>query len=299
MVWNNFSCIRQKSGWLTGPIQFTSARQDVKKIKGSVAAVTGAGSGIGRASALALAAEGARVAVTDVNLTGAQETADLITAHGGAAQAVGMDVADPAQVREALTQIQQDLGNPSVLVNNAGIAVGGLFLDTSLESWQKIISINLMGVVHCCQAFVPAMVRAGLPGHVVNIASMLGYTPMRGVTAYCATKFGVLGFSESLRAELGDHAIGVSAICPGMIRTNIISTGILESSDLDVEAKRGEIEALYEKRNYPPDKVARAVLSAIRRNRAVVPVTPEAWVAYYAKRWVPGLVRWLARKELV
>ena len=93
--------------------------------------------------------------------------------------------------------------------------------------------------------------------------------------------------------------IGVSAVCPGMIRTNIISAGILESADLDVEAKREEIDRLYEKRNYPPEKVARAVLAAIRRNRAVAPVTPEAWFAYYLKRWLPGVVGWLGRKELV
>jgi NAD(P)-dependent dehydrogenase (short-subunit alcohol dehydrogenase family) len=271
----------------------------VKQIEGSIAAVTGAGSGIGRATALALAGQGARVVVTDLRLDSAEATADRIRQRGGEARAFAMDVADPAGVRDTLAQIQRGLGNPSVLVNNAGIAVGGHFLDTSLESWQKIISINLMGVVHCCQAFVPAMVLAGKPGHVVNIASMLGYTGMRGVTAYCATKFGVMGFSESLRAELHDHGIGVSAICPGMIRTNIITASILESSELDVEAKRKEIDTLYEKRNYPPEKVARAVLSAIRRNRAVVPVTPEAWVAYYLKRLLPGVVGWLGRKELV
>jgi NAD(P)-dependent dehydrogenase (short-subunit alcohol dehydrogenase family) len=271
----------------------------VKQIKGIIAVVTGAGSGIGRATAIALAAEGARIAVTDLNRDSARDTADLIATQDGEAQAIAMDVADPVQVSKALAQVQHELGTPSLLVNNAGIAVGGLFLDTSLESWQKIVSINLMGVVHCCQAFIPVMVQAGRPGHVVNIASMLGYMPMRGATAYGATKFGVLGFSESLRAELREHAIGVSAVCPGIIRTNIINAGILESKDLDVEAKRKEIDALYEKRNYPPEKVARAVLSAIRRNRAVVPVTPEAWVTYYAKRWVPGLVAWLARREMV
>jgi NAD(P)-dependent dehydrogenase (short-subunit alcohol dehydrogenase family) len=271
----------------------------VKQIEGSIAVVTGAGSGIGRATALALAAQGARVAVTDLEPDSAHGTADLIAGSGGDAQAFVLDVANPAQADDVLVQIQKSLGTPSILVNNAGIAVGGLFLDTSLASWQKIMSINLMGVVHCCRAFVPAMVRAGKPGHIVNIASMLGYTGMRGVTAYCATKFGVIGFSESLRAEMHDHAIGVSAICPGMIRTNIINAGLLESAELDVEAKRREIDALYEKRNYPPHKVAAAVLSAIRRNRAVVPVTPEAWVTYYAKRWLPGLVAMLARKEIV
>jgi len=271
----------------------------VKSIEGSVAAVTGAGSGIGRAIAVALAAAGARVAVTDLHLQRAQETVGRIVGSGGEARAFAMDVADPALVRHALAEVQHELGNPSILVNNAGIAVGGLFLDTSMESWQKIVSINLMGVVHCCQAFLPVMLLTGRPGHIVNIASMLGYTAIRGVSAYCATKFGVIGFSEGLRAELHDHAIGVSAICPGIIRTNIIRAGILESAELDVEAKRREIDRLYEKRNYPPHRVARAVISAIRRDRAVVPVTPEAWAAYYMKRWFPGVVRWLGRREMV
>ena len=159
----------------------------MKSIEGKIAAVTGAGSGIGRATALALAAKGARVAVTDLRAESARETADRIVHSGGEARAYALDVADPAAVRHVLAQIQHDFGNPSILVNNAGIAVGGLFLDTSLESWQKIVSINLMGAVHCCQAFVPVMVLAGGPGHVVNIASMLGYTGMRGVIAYCAT----------------------------------------------------------------------------------------------------------------
>lgn len=261
--------------------------------------VTGAGSGIGRATAQALAALGARVAVTDVCADRARETTASISERSGVARAFAMDVADPGSVFGVAGEIRQALGTPSLLVNNAGIAVGGRFLDTSLQNWQRIVSINLMGVVHCCQAFVPAMVSAGQGGHVVNIASMLGYTGMRGVSAYCATKFGVAGFSESLRAELRDHGIGVSTICPGIIRTNIISAGILESATEDVEAKRQAIERIYARRNYPPEKVARAVVSAIRRNRALVPVTPEAWLAWYAKRWAPWLVAWLARREPV
>jgi NAD(P)-dependent dehydrogenase (short-subunit alcohol dehydrogenase family) len=271
----------------------------VKHIEGSIAMVTGAGSGIGQATARALAEQGLRVAVTDLCPESAEATAKAITGRGGEARAFPLDVSDAERVAAVAREIRQHFGSPSILVNNAGIAVGGYFLDTSLDSWRKIMSINLMGVVHCCRAFVPAMVQGGRPGHVVNIASMLGYTGMRGVSAYCATKFGVMGFSESLRAELRDHRIGVSAICPGIIRTNIISAGILESADVDVEAKRSEIDRLYEKRNYPPEKVAQAVISAIRRDRAVVPVTPEAWAAYYLKRWLPGVVGRLARKEMV
>ena len=262
----------------------------MKELAGKIAVVTGAGSGIGRATAQALADGGMRVAVTDLRMGSARETTAGIESRGGKARAFALDVLGAAE------EIRSAMGAPSVMVNNAGIAVGGPFLDTSYRSWQEIIAVNLLGVVHCCRAFLPHMVAGGAGGHVVNIASMLGYTGIRGAGAYCATKFGVLGFSESLRAELVDHGIGVSTICPGMISTNIIHAGILESSTEDVEARRSEIQALYEKRNFPPERVAAAVVSAIRRNRAVVPVAAEAWLAYYLKRWAPGLLARITRR---
>jgi len=270
----------------------------MRDIRGRVALVTGAGSGIGQATALALAAEGASVAVTDIDPEAAQATVQLISEQGMTARAFEMDVSDQGSIARAARAIGETLGTPSVLINNAGIAVGGLFLDSSPESWQRVMSINLMGVVNCCHQFIPAIVQEGRGGHVVNVASMLGYIGARGVSAYCTTKFGVLGFSESLRAELKDHDIGVSAICPGIVHTNIISAGVLESTTVDVEAKRTEIEAVYEKRNYSPALVAIAILKAIRNNRALVPVTWEAWGAYYAKRWAPWLVRWMTRNDL-
>ena len=270
----------------------------MKELAGKTAVVTGAGSGIGRATALALAAAGSRLAVTDLDIDAAREVASRIGEQGGAASAFALDVRDQDGVIRAAEEIRQAMGAPAVLVNNAGIAVGGYFLDTSYESWSEIIAVNLLGVVHCCRAFVPVMAASGRGGHVVNIASMLGYTGIRGAGAYCATKFGVLGFSESLRAELVDHDIGVSTICPGMVRTNIINAGILESSTEDVEARRVSIQALYEKRNFAPDRVAAAIVKAIRRNRAVVPVAPEAWLAYYLKRWTPGLLAWITRRDL-
>ena len=139
------------------------------------------------------------------------------------------------------------------------------------------------------------MVEQARPAHIVNVSSLLGFTGMRGVSAYCTTKFGVLGFSESLRAELAQYGIGVSTICPGMIRTNIIRSGVLESAEEDLQTRRQGIEKLFEKRNYPPERVARAIVKAIRRNRGVVPVAPEAWVGHYLKRISPWLVYRLAR----
>jgi NAD(P)-dependent dehydrogenase (short-subunit alcohol dehydrogenase family) len=271
----------------------------MKDLAGKTAVVTGAGSGIGRSTALALAAAGVHVAATDHDEAAAQATAREAAAGGGRALAVQMDVSDQSQISRAATTIRESLGEPAILVNNAGIGVGGYFLDTSEESWERVVAVNLMGVVHCCREFVPGMVAAGQAGHVVNISSMLGYTQGRGVSAYCATKFGVLGFSECLRAELVDHGIGVSVICPGIVRTNIIRDSLLESSEHDVEEKREEVENLYRKRNYSPDRVAQAILRAIRRNRAVVPVTAEARMFYYARRWAPWLVRRLAQRDLV
>lgn len=271
----------------------------MKDFKGRTAVVTGAGSGIGRATAVALAAEGMHAAVTDIDADSARETRDRIRSAGGQATVFLMDVGNPDQIAAVAARIQDSLGVPAVLVNNAGIAVGSYFLDTRPENWERIMAINLMGVVHTCRAFAPAMAADSGPGHIVNIASMLGYTPARGVSAYCATKFGVLGFSECLRAELHDHAIGVSVICPGVVRTNIIRSSVLESSRFDVEEKREAIEALYRRRNFPPEKVARSIIRAVHKNRAVVPVAAEAWVMYYARRWMPWAVRWLARRDIV
>ena len=260
--------------------------------------VTGAGSGIGRATALALAAAGMRVAVTDLDIESARAVAERISEKGGTALACGLDVRDEDQARRAAAHIADAMGHAAVLVNNAGIGVGGYFLDTAYESWQEIIAVNLLGVVHGCRSFLPGMVAGGQGGHVVNVASMLGYVGIRGATAYTATKFGVLGLSESLRAELAEDGIGVSTICPGLVRTNIISTAILESPGRDIEGRRADIQALYERRNYPPERVAAAIVRAIRHNRAVVPVAPEAWATHYLMRWAPGLMRWITRRGL-
>ena len=271
----------------------------MKNFAGKLALVTGAGSGIGRATAVALADEGARIAVTDINPESARATARNIADSGGEAQAFELDVAQPAQIEQVADDVERSMGVPSILVNNAGIAVGGEFLDTSAENWQRVIAVNLVGLVDCCRVFIPRMVAGENGGHVVNIASMLGYTAARGVSAYCTTKFGVLGFSECLRAELGSHGIGVSVICPGIVATNIIQSSHLESTQYDVEEKREAIQAVYENRNYPPERVAKVIIRAIRKNRGVVPVTREAWFSYYLKRFAPGISGLIAKRDFV
>jgi short-subunit dehydrogenase len=180
-----------------------------------------------------------------------------------------------------------------LLVNNAGVGIGGGFLDTSLEDWDWIVGINLMGVVHGCHFFVPPMLKRGRGGHVVNISSAAGYLATAALAAYCTTKFGVLGLSEALHEELAPHGIGVTAVCPGIVNTNITRTSPLRGA-IATPANRERMVEAYRRRNYGPERVALNILRAVQRNRTVAPITPEAWGMYVLKRLFPGFTRWLS-----
>lgn len=259
-----------------------------------VALVTGGGSGIGRETALQLAAEGAHVVLVDLNEAGMKETARLIDQQGGSSESHVANVARRGDMNNLARRINKAHGALDILINNAGIGSAGAFLETSLDTWDKVIDVNVKGVVHGCHYFLPAMVERGR-GHVVNIASAAAFVAPKDMPIYCTSKFAVLGFTESLRAEMADHGIGVSAICPGIINTAIVANTVYEGKFS--KGGRDNAVALYKKRNYPPNKVARAILSAIDRNRAVVPVSPEAWALYYTKRFAPRLLNWMERQE--
>jgi NAD(P)-dependent dehydrogenase (short-subunit alcohol dehydrogenase family) len=261
---------------------------DVRNLTGRVGVVTGAASGIGRATALALAERGADVAICDIDEANLKQTADAIVALGRRCVQARVDVAQADQVRDFKDLTYAELSRADVVVNNAGIGVGGNFVDIPLDAWDRIVGINLKGVVHGCHSFAPRMIEAGGPGHIVNIASMAGYITGPGMTPYYATKFAVVGFSEGLRAELSVHGIGVTAICPGVINTPIVRTSRMYGAQATEEnMERGA--AMFERRNYGPERVARGILKAIQRNRVVAPVSPEAHVGYWLKRAVPRL----------
>jgi short-subunit dehydrogenase len=172
--------------------------------------------------------------------------------------------------------------------------VGG-FLDTSLKDWDWLVSINLMGVVHGCDAFIPAMINSGRGGHVVNVSSAAGLLANPQLSAYSATKFAVLGLSEALRIELKPHGIGVTAICPGVINTAITAASPIRGTG-DADERRQRLAATYKKRGYTPERAARNILRAVARNRAVAPIAAEAHVMYVLSRLAPPLARWAAAR---
>jgi NAD(P)-dependent dehydrogenase (short-subunit alcohol dehydrogenase family)/pimeloyl-ACP methyl ester carboxylesterase len=264
-------------------------------LEGRLAVVTGAGSGIGRATALALAEAGAEVIAADINLDAARATAE----DGELIHALQVDVGDAGAMEAFAAEIQREYGVPAIVVNNAGIGIGGPFLDTTLADWERIVDINLWGVIHGCRLFAAQMVEAGVEGQILNTASMAAYTPSRLLPAYSTTKAAVLMLSECLRAELSGAGIGVTAICPGVIDTNITRTTHIVGVSTEEERRRQEQAArMYGRRGYTPDRVAAAILRAVRRNPAVLPVAPEAHVARAISRLSPAVLRGLARIDM-
>jgi len=269
---------------------------DVSDLGGKTALVTGAASGIGRATALALARRGADLFLCDLDEAGLAATRRDAEGLGRTVLCRPVDVASSDQMRAFAAAVHERVAGVDILVNNAGVGLAGGFLDTSLEDWQWITDINLRGVVHGCHFFAPAMVARGCGGHIANVSSMAGFMATAALAAYATTKFAVFGLSEALRDELAPHRIGVTSVCPGIINTPITRNARLRGATLQREGARQEMIALYEKRNYGPERVARAILRAIERNRAVAPVSPEAWGMYYLKRLAPGVVRRLAAR---
>ncbi len=254
------------------------------ELRGARVLVTGAGSGIGRATALAFAAHGAEVHVVDLDADAAIATAADVQALGAVARSHECDVSSRGAVLALADDVHATGGPLDVLVNNAGVGMSGRFLDTGLDDWDWILGINLLGVVHGCHAFGGAMVEAG-SGHVVNVASALGYTPRATEPAYVTTKAAVLALSRCLRADWGPSGVGVTAICPGVIATPIIGASRF------VGGRAGAAEdaaAFFAKRGHPPEKVAAAIVDGVLRDRPVVPVGPEAWIGLAAHRLLPS-----------
>jgi NAD(P)-dependent dehydrogenase (short-subunit alcohol dehydrogenase family) len=268
---------------------------DIRNLGGRTALVTGAASGIGRATALACARRGADLVICDVDDARLGAVENEIRGLGREVLSRRVDVGSRDQVGALADEVHTRVEAVDLLVNNAGVGMGAFFLDTSLEDWEWIARINLFGVIYGCHFFVPAMVKRGAGGHVVNVASAAAYAPLPAQSAYAATKYAVLGLSESLRAELAAHQIGVTAACPGFIDTAIVETSRLKGRVATPENRRRTV-AFYRRRGYAPERVAANLLKAVGRKRAVAPISAESWLMYYGTRLAPGLFRWGNRK---
>jgi len=253
-----------------------------------IAIITGAASGIGRALARALVLRGDTVVVADVDGDGAERVAGGLARQGpGAATSAVLDVRDAAAVAALVGSTHDSHGRLDVMVNNAGIAIGGEACEMLLAHWDRVIDVNLRGVVHGVQAAYPIMVEQR-SGHIVNTASLAGLLPAPGATAYAMTKHAVVGLSLSLRGEAAAYGVRVTAVCPGVVETPILDKG--GPDDLPKSPAAGHAREFFrhvQPRFYPADRMAHDIVRGIDRNAALVVAPASARLAWRIWRYTP------------
>lgn len=261
----------------------------MNSFKGKVALVTGASSGIGEAIAVALASEGATVILTARDEAKLLQVRERCVAAGGNAQIQIAEVTDETQMQALADAVHAQYPALDLLINNAGVVMGGMTWEVEPADWRRLHEINVMGVVHGIRAFVPKMIERQKGGHIVNVASVAGFAGSRGMGTYSASKFAVVGLSESLRLELHRHKIGVTVVCPGYVNTPIQSKVKLVGT-LSSPKARARVEKQFADTTLMPETVAARTLQAIKRNEALTSIGREAFMARNLKRWAPGLL---------
>jgi len=271
----------------------------MREIRGAVAVVTGAASGIGRALAVDLAKLGAQLALADLNTAGLEETRKLV--GGATARTYTVDVSKAAAVEDFARSVQQDFGRASLLVNNAGVALMGTFAEVSLEDMQWLIGINFWGVVHGCKFFLPLLQREP-DAHIVNVSSVFGLIGPPGQTAYASSKFAVRGFSESLREELrAGTGIKVTSVHPAGIATPIAHNARAFSGA--TAAARQDAEEYFKKvAVITPEEAARVIVKGILENKNRVLIGADAYRIDRIQRLFPArassmFASWLAKRR--
>lgn len=248
----------------------------------SWALITGAAGGIGRACAERLARRGYHLVLCDVDESALDVLGGELRARGIEVLTHAVDVADRGAMTDFAAWVHEHTEGVELLVNNAGVLVLGGSDETSWEDWERVLQVNLWGVIHGCQLFAPRMRRRGR-GHIVNVASAAGVVGFSPLLAYSTTKFAVVGLSQSLRAELAPSGVGVSVVCPGLV-----NTGFADQPRFD-PTTRARLGALLRSRGLPPDVVAAAILRAVERNLSLVPVGGQARALHWGSRLAPSL----------
>ena len=249
----------------------------MENLKGKTAVVTGGASGIGRALCLAFAGEGAHVVVADIDEAGMAETAAGVKKAGTKALTVKTDVTKLDSVRALADRAWAEMGGVHIVCNNAGVAVHGSLESATHRDWEWVLAVNLWGVIHGVEAFVPRMIAQKQPGHVVNTASMAGLIASQGLGVYNTSKYAVVGLSETLHKDLRPHDIGVSILCPMGVSTNIRTSERNRPRDLQNPTGPEDNDWFQLIGRYlEPEDVAGRVLRAVRANRLYVITHEEA-----------------------
>ena len=248
----------------------------MKKIQGSVAVITGAGSGIGRALAVELANQGYQLAISDISNEGLSETKELCHAKGVTVQTYCLDVSDREAIYKHAKQVAKEFEQINIIINNAGVNLSAKAQDTNIKDFEWLMDINFWGVVHGCQAFLPELIKSG-DGHIVNISSMFGLISVPKQAAYNAAKFAVRGYTEALRQELiiDKQPVQVSCVHPGFIATNIANNTRLGKNE-DAESN---ITSFNQVARTSPEKAAKVIISGIQNNKARILIGPDSYAA--------------------
>lgn len=267
------------------------------RFKGKRIFITGAGSGLGKALALEFARKGWMVAAGDVNILTCGETLDIIKHAGGDGIEIKCDVSKYDDIRKAASVIKAKWGGVDIIINNAGVPLYGAMEEIPVERWNWILNINLMGAVHGCKAFIPMMAEQG-SGHIVNVASYLGYVPGPGTSGYNVSKSGVISLSETLRIELVKKNIGVSVVAPSFFKSGLADR--LYTTD---EKYRKLANAVFEQTPFTAEKVAGYVFKRIMKNKFHIIPQWDARLMWRVKRFCPELylklMTYVHKKELI
>ncbi len=264
----------------------------MESFRGRVVVITGAGSGIGRATALEFSGLGADLVLADIAGERAEGLAREIERRGGTAIARSVDVTDRGAMGVFAREVVAEKGRVDVLVNNAGVGLGGEIKDTGLEEWEWIVNVNYWGVVHGIHFFLPGMIERRA-GHIVNVASANGFAPFPFEGPYASTKFAVLGLTEVLRAEVSRFGVGVTAICPGLVNTGIMRDGRLTGGCDRTSSIMHWFQRLMARWGTDPRRIAGSIPPAIVLIRAMVRVPPYVVALDLTHRFAPFLYRWV------
>jgi NAD(P)-dependent dehydrogenase (short-subunit alcohol dehydrogenase family) len=256
----------------------------VEHLNGRLCLITGAASGIGRATARAAAARGAELFLTDIAADGLERTAAEIREAGGAVgHAAPADLAEHDQVVALAERIHGEHGSMDVVMNIAGVSTWGPIERLSHDDWRRMIEVNLMGPISVLECFVPPMIEAGRGGQIVNVSSAAGLFGLPWHAAYSASKFGLRGVSEVLRFDLRRHGIGVTLVCPGAVRTPLVGTVEIVGVDRDHPTMK-KMVASFERRATSPERVADLIIRGVERDRYLVFTSRDIRFGYWLQR---------------